>query len=351
MKALHIYKGKGLWVLGAVAALLVVIVLFSTQAFSVALTATSEPLQNTGTDGVINFKQDWSAASAVVTRDEGSVLSLDGSDLVTGVTVKGNKSSGGTNVKVDLLSASQTILDSKTIALDTAAGTYNLLVTMTNGTTKLFAVAKVLATYTATGAVAIAFDAASSTNGKTTSLSWSHTVGAGGANRFLIVGVSMKSTVSVTNVTYGGENLSYLGAQSSGINRVELWYKVAPLENTNTVVVTLPSSVHSVAGATSWTGVHQSTPLGTIAPDTGTSATPSVSVGSGTGDVVVDVLAHAGGIPTAEASQTQRWNLSQGGFKGAGSSEDGGATSTTMSWTATSGEWSIAGVALKQATP
>lgn len=344
-------KHKGVWLGAVVAALLVVIAFFSTQAFSSGLTATSEPLQNAGTDGVINYAQDWSAASAVITRHESTDLTVDGSDLVTDVAVQGTKSSGAVAVKLDLLDVSQTILDTKTWSLPSTSGTYNETFALTNGTTKLVGLAKVLATYTAASSVAIAFDAASSTNGKTTSLSWSHTVGAGGANRFLIVGVSLKSTSSVTNVTYGGQNMAYLGAQSSGANRVELWYKVAPLENANSVVVTLPSSLHAVGGATSWTEVHQTTPLGTIASATAVSTTPSVSVGSNTGDVVVDVLAHGGGVPTVDASQTQRWKLSQGGFRAAGSSEDGGATSTTMSWTASSGEWAIAGVALKQATP
>ena len=347
---IKLVRGKGAWIGAGVAALLVVIVLFSTQAFSSSLTVTSEPLQNTGADGVIKYDQNWSAASAVVTRHESSVLTVDVSDQITDVTVKGIKAAGAVNVKVDLLDVSQTILDSKTVVLDTGAGAYNQLVDLP-GTTKLVGVARVLATYTATS-IPIAFDAVSSTNGKTTSLSWSHTVGAGGANRILIVGVSFKNTSSVTGVTYGGEALTLVpnSGQSTTGRRVELWYKVAPLENTNTVVVTMPSSIHTIAGATSWTEVHQTTPLGAAATFTATSTTPSVSVLSGSGDVVVDTMV-APSSPTVDGSQTHRWSLPQGGTYGAGSSENGGASSTTMSWTTGAVEWGITGVALKQALP
>ena len=58
-------KGKGVgWVWGAVAALLVFTVWFSTQAFSASITVTSEPLQNTGADSRITYDQDWNAASS-----------------------------------------------------------------------------------------------------------------------------------------------------------------------------------------------------------------------------------------------------------------------------------------------
>ena len=137
---------KGVWIGAVVAVLLVVIAFFSNQAFSTGLTATSEPLQNAGTDGVINYGQDWSAASAVVTRHESSDITVNGSDLVTSVFVQGTKSSGGVDVKVDLLDTSQTVLDSATVAVSTASGSYDQTVTLTLGTVKLVGVAKVLAT-------------------------------------------------------------------------------------------------------------------------------------------------------------------------------------------------------------
>lgn len=151
-------KSKAVWIGVAVAALLVAIVIVSTQAFSSGLTATSEPLQNTGADGVINYAQNWSGASAVITRHESSDLTVNASDQVTSVSVQGNKGSGAVDVKVDLLDASQTVLDTKTVAISTASGSYDQAVAMTLRTIKLVAVAKVLATYTTSGPLSITLD-------------------------------------------------------------------------------------------------------------------------------------------------------------------------------------------------
>jgi hypothetical protein len=138
------------WILGIIAVLIAVAVLVSTQAWSAGVSVTAQPIQNSGPGGVLTYSQDWSAASNVVTRHESSDLTLNVSDQITSVSVQGTKASGAADVKVDLLDSSQTIVDTATVALDTAAGTYNQSVTMTGGTTKYVGVAKVLATYTAT---------------------------------------------------------------------------------------------------------------------------------------------------------------------------------------------------------
>ena len=81
----------------------------------------------------------------------------------------------------------------------------------------------------------------------------------------------------------------------SGGDRVELWYKVAPLTGANNIVVSLPSSVHLMAGATSWTGVHQTTPLGTAGNATGTSSTATANVTTVSRDALVDPAPPANG--------------------------------------------------------
>ena len=348
-------KGNGVWVWGAVAALLVVAVWFSTQAFAASMTVTAEPLQNPGGD--ITHTSDWSSASAIVTRHEATRATIDGSDQITQVTVEGTKASGAADVTVDLVDNAAAIVDTKTVALSTASGAFSQAVALTLGTIKYDTIVKIAASYASSGSVAIVFDAFSGANfGKSNNHTLSHTVGAGGANRILVVGVSPRST-TVSGVTYGGQALTLVtgGAQSSpGNARAELWYKVAPLENANDIVVTLPGNDWAVVGATSWTQVHQTTPFGTAATASGTSTAPSVPVTSGTGDVVVDVLAAAGNpTTTVDGSQTQRWNTANGNkITGAGSHEDGGASSTTMSWAlGASGDWAIVGVALKQASP
>ena len=343
-------KGKGLWVLAAV--LLIGAGLLTTGVYAAGLTVKAHPLQNTGANRQITYSPTWSSAAAIVTRGESSVLTLNGSDQVTSVTVGGTKASGCVNVKVDLLNAAASILDTATVAIQTVAGTYSQVVTLPLGTVAYRNVAKVSAAYTAT-AVPIAFDAASSFSAKAASLTWAHTVGAAGTNRILIVGVSYRTGgTSITGVTYGGQSLTFIGGISVTGGRVELWYIVAPLTGTNDVVVSGTGKKEKIAGATSWTGVHQTTPLGAAAFATGTSITPSVNVTSATGEVVVDTVEATDSASLAVGgAQTQWWNVSQGSYLGGGSSESGAAT-TTMSWTLSgSFDWSIGAVPLKQAQP
>ncbi|MBI2327901.1 prepilin-type N-terminal cleavage/methylation domain-containing protein [Candidatus Curtissbacteria bacterium] len=206
------------------------------------------------------------------------------------------------------------------------------------------------------------FDSASSSStagGQSDTLSWSHTVGTG-ANRLLIVGVSIGEDKSVSTITYGSQGLTFRGAAYSGTSvddaRAEIWSLVNPTSGTNTITVNLDGTTAIAAGATSWTNVNQATPLGTTATGWGNSTSPQVNVTSAGSEVVVDTLS-ADGTPTAAvgAGQTQHWNV-QGGdvFKstrGAGSSEIG-AAATTMSWTLNSSrKWALVAVAIKPAAP
>ena len=344
-------NGKGRrawWVLGLVALLAVV---FTTQVFAASITVTTQTLQNTGTDNAITYTQDWSGASAIVTRQESSDLTLV-SDEVTSMTVGGTKVSGNVDVTITLKDGAGATLDSGSGTLSSTSGTYNQAITMDGPVVAYYKVATVSVVYSV-GSVPVAFDAASSANGNTTSLSWSHTVGSSGTNRIIVVGIETKGATVVSGVTYAGQDLALIGALSNGTStRTELWYRVAPATGTNSVVVTLPSKTQTVGGATSWTEVHQTTPLGTDVFASGTSTSPTVDVTSASGEAVVDAVAvGGGGSRTVGADQTQRWSLASGGTAGAGSSESG-ATTVTMSWTlGISNTWATGAVPLKPASP
>lgn len=350
MKAQQRRGSRKAWVIAG--ALLLGIGLLASQAYSASMPVTSQPIQNMGTDGALTYSADWSAGSSVVTRHESSNLTLNVSDQITTVTVGGNKASGAANVSVTLKDKVGATLDSGSGSLVTAAGAYTTAVTLTGGTTAYSKMASVSAAYTG-GSVPIAFDAASSTSGVSTGLTWAHTVGAAGTNRILVVGISFDLRgSSITGVTYGGQALTFIGSSSSAKTRMELWYIVAPPTGTNNVVVTGIGIAEKIGGATSWAGVHQTAPLGTAAFALGTSTTPSVNVTSAAGEVVVDTLATIDAESvTVGAGQTQRWNVSQGDYRGGGSSAPGAAT-VTMSWTLPSSfQWSIGAVPLKQAQP
>ena len=203
----------------------------------------------------------------------------------------------------------------------------------------------------------IAVDAESSASDSTsvTTLSWTHTVGSG-SDRLLMVGVSSSVAAhTVTSLTYGAASLTFLGRRQSASVDTELWYLVAPAVGADTITVTLSAAARIVGGAVSFTGVHQTTPLGSYTSDTATSASPSVTVSSAEGEAVIDCLAAQGnaGSATVGSGQTQRWNINTGTGSsfviGAGSTEPG-ASSVTMSWTLESSkEWALGAVAIKPA--
>lgn len=202
--------------------------------------------------------------------------------------------------------------------------------------------------------MAIAADAKSSSSGTgTSSLTWSHTCT--GTDLILVVGVETSSAEAATGVTYNGIALTLIDAQDAAalFCRSELWYLIAPATGANDIVVTMAgSATYIVGGATSWTGVDQSTPLGTAAKATGSASPATVDVTSAAGEVVLDAACAIAGVTmTVGASQTSQWNLLAGGvLRGAGSSE-GGAGTVTISWTlSASALWATVAVPIKPGT-
>jgi len=198
------------------------------------------------------------------------------------------------------------------------------------------------------------------------SLTFSHTVGAD-TNRLLIVGVSIQNPDAgdtVASVTYGGTNLTNVGARSRGIfARTEIWSLVAPATGTYDVVVTLSgtNTASFAAGGISFTGVNQTSPLGSFFSAAGRGTTPSVNVRNvNEGEVVIDTVARNSVNPiTAGSGQTPQWNraTSRGGTAdviGASSTEPGpdGGGRVTMDWASTGNDrWAIGAVAIKPANP
>jgi uncharacterized repeat protein (TIGR01451 family) len=171
------------------------------------------------------------------------------------------------------------------------------------------------------------------------------------ANRLLIVGVSISLTNStgttVSSVTYGGTALTRQGFHNDAglTRRVEMWSLLAPASGTANVVVNVNvptnATVGVVVGATTFTGVDQTVPMGSFVSADGavagcvTSANPASScnsqldVPSVVNGMVMDTLA-TGEAPTVTMSnpQVQQWNVVSGGgnnrdVTGTGSSRTG----------------------------
>jgi hypothetical protein len=212
-------------------------------------------------------------------------------------------------------------------------------------------------TETGCGTSSVATDAISTGVTTTSSLTISHTTS--GTNRLMLVGVSIVKETggapSVSSITYNGVSLSSVGSQATSDNkgRTEIWRLVAPATGTNNVVVTLSAAPDAAtAGVMTFTGVHQSTPLGTYASATGDSASASVTVASAANELVFDTVvlektADADLVPGA--GQTERWDLFQSPGANGGGSTEAGAASVAMSWSFPADKWAIGGVSIKPA--
>jgi cellulose synthase/poly-beta-1,6-N-acetylglucosamine synthase-like glycosyltransferase len=193
------------------------------------------------------------------------------------------------------------------------------------------------------------------------SITISHTVSSG-SSRLMLVGVSINndSYETVSSVTWKGtESLSLVGAIANDDDaRVEIWSRVAPSAGTGNVVISFSGALQqgAVAGVTTFTGVNQSTPLGTFTPATGNNSSPAtVDVPSAAGELVFGVVCTEYEPVTTDPSQTERWNLrltgTVGETNGAASTEAGAAPSVTTSWTLdpSYNHWAVGGVSIKPA--
>ena len=196
------------------------------------------------------------------------------------------------------------------------------------------------------------------TSTASTTLAWSHTVGLG-ANRLLLVGVSINSGTTVSGITFGAQALTLVGAQNGQATqtRVEIWRLIAPNSGSATVTVTMSAAAVFGGGATSFADVDQGTPLGTFASAGNNTTTPSITLASAAGELVFDTVGARGDATTLTvgAGQTQQWNYATGSTPndviGGGSTEPG-AASVTMSWTegsAVGRSWAIGAVPIKPA--
>ena len=223
------------------------------------------------------------------------------------------------------------------------------------------------------GSGAVAVDATTkNVSTSASSLTFAHTTGTG-SNRLMLVAVVVGASAStgnnagtVSSVTYGGTSLTQVGTVAEPGTRVRsyLYRLLNPPFGSNSVVVTLAAARPVYAGVTTFTGVDQTTPLGTFVSTSagdvsgagggGTSA--SLSVSSAANELVFDVIAvdrETGDnvSPSAGAGQTARWTDNSSGFVAGGSSTEAGASTVTMSWNwVASNQYAIGAVAIKPAT-
>src|SRR5262249_54992149 len=75
--------------------------------------------------------------------------------------------------------------------------------------------------------------------GPDSSLSWSHSTGAG-THTLLVVSCALRGASNVSGITYGGTKLELIAAQANGSNaRVEQWKLLAPAPGNHPIVVSV----------------------------------------------------------------------------------------------------------------
>ncbi len=199
------------------------------------------------------------------------------------------------------------------------------------------------------------FSSQTTTSGSNSTYTFSHTPGVG-ANKLLMVSVSLRDAgATVSSVTFGGTPLTFVnsGTRGTGAARllVAIYRLVAPANGPANVVVTLSETADgAVIGASTYTGVNQTTPLGAFVTANGSSTAPTVDAASKSRDLVYDTVASAvtGTNLVPDASQTERWDVTSGtSIRSASSTETNDAVTTTMSWTAGNGNWVIGAVPIK----
>jgi uncharacterized repeat protein (TIGR01451 family) len=187
------------------------------------------------------------------------------------------------------------------------------------------------------------------------------------ANRVLLVGVSMNiaavKTTTVTAMTYNGAAMTLVGAHNDAglTRRVELWYQLAPASGTNTVSITVRTpttgSVGVVVGATTFTGVDQTVPLGTfVSGDGANGANSQLDVPSVINGMILDTLAVDGTQTiTVPGPQNSEWtarsaNSTNPGVRGNGTSRTGAPSVPISEALSGTSNWALGAVSVNPTT-
>jgi hypothetical protein len=181
--------------------------------------------------------------------------------------------------------------------------------------------------------MAIAFNAASNAvDGGVTLLSQSHA--AAGSDRLVLIGIHAEGGVTISSISYGAQSPTLIGTHPNG--ETHQYRLVAPNTGSQTVTANFSgSSGRCGMGILSYTGVDQTTPVGTLVSATTATDTLSVDATSAVGQLVVDFAIFAQITIAVGPDQTARIDLDDFVSTGRsmGMSEQAGASTVTMSWT------------------
>ena len=195
---------------------------------------------------------------------------------------------------------------------------------------------------------AVRFDAtARAERANASTLKWTHTVGASGTSRALLVeatvgdtnDVNCHQTVKDGSVTL--KKLAIIHTNGRHAGYMDIWGLANPRTGANSLSFTVSgcdggTPKELTAGSISFTRVNQSTPFSAVKAATGDSAAPTATIASTTGNLVAGFLANGSAIRSATSPSVSRFVENEDDNTGAGNSA--GATSVatgskvTMGW-------------------
>jgi hypothetical protein len=171
-------------------------------------------------------------------------------------------------------------------------------------------------------------------------LQWNHTTAAGRTGMCVALYTYNGGGVTVSGVTYNAVAFTKkTNSATIGIGtNTEIYCSdgITPASGTNQVSINMSGTGGYVsAWAISVTGGNVGTPLSNFNSATGTSAAPSITATSGTGQLIFDIVGNDSGDSsiTQAGGQTLRMSPTAAGAAVAAGSTKPGAASTTMSWT------------------
>ena len=176
-----------------------------------------------------------------------------------------------------------------------------------------------------------------------------------GTNRLMLVSIGsvVGTNNSVSGVTFGSQSFTKLGSATVSNRKLEFWYLLNPSTTAAAVTINWPvnQTLECMVGVTAFNNVDPQNPFGQYVSNYDAAATTSsLSVPSGSGDIIVDAIAMKDNIVAPASPQRQIFQSGTNSVDVASSyrtAATGTATATSMQWTGISGGWSTLGVALK----
>ena len=196
----------------------------------------------------------------------------------------------------------------------------------------------------------------SQSSAATTSLVWSHTTASGTDMLIVTAGTGRSGAASgrtITAVSFGAQSFTEVPSSAGddgNFCRSAIWYLLSPNITTADITVTITSESQAAAGASNFSGVHQTVPFGTAANAGGSGTTASVAVTAGSGDYTIGAIGSDSGSGITETG-TSLWEVQNVNGDTSHAGQYYTTTNPTVQWgQAESQGWAVSGVAMKAAS-